>query len=247
MDSPKLTERIQAFLASNPLNEDGEPRDTNLLPGLSQDELANLEHDLGFQLPEPTRELLKFARGFEEGPMEVVDFVGAPANWFYLLRDKNRPYREIAPDGFGNSWFYDFDGSSSDLGPVFYYMHEGPMILFQSSNLTEFVEECLRFMTPPFQSLVDDVHEFRLKPIKNLHDDLISYQDALRADEHLAAFAATFDEETFFYDFRSSKPGDGFDLAKVHAVGRSDHHPIFALRNRKSLIQKVKRMFQPKK
>lgn len=126
-------------------------------------------------------------------------------------------------------------------------MHEGPIILYQSPTILDFVEECLRFMTPPFESLVDDVHEFRLKPIKNLHHDLVSHQDALCGDDALGTFATDFDEETCFFDFRSAKPGDGFDLAKVNVIARSDAHPIFALRRRKSVFEKIRGLFAPKK
>jgi hypothetical protein len=57
------------------------------------------------------------------------------------------------------------------------------MIFYQSSRLVEFVEECVRSMTPPFKSLIDDVHEFRLKPIRDLNSDLIERDVAISSGD----------------------------------------------------------------
>ena len=67
MEPPTLPEKIQAFLASKPVDEDGEPQEIKLLPRLKEEELNELERQLGFKLPGRTRDLL-VAAARKNGP-----------------------------------------------------------------------------------------------------------------------------------------------------------------------------------
>ncbi|MEJ2201324.1 MAG: SMI1/KNR4 family protein [Desulfuromonadaceae bacterium] len=239
-----LPEKITALLNSNPVDEDGEPYDSKLLPGMTPSEISDLENKLGFELPNQTKELLLFAKGIEEGPMELTEFIGSPTEYLYII-DPKKTYLQVSTDGFGNIWFYDFDSSSSDLGPIYYYQHEGPMVFYQSKNIIEFMEESLRFMTPPYESLIDDVHEFRIKPINELNKDLIpAVQARNHSDKIIREYAAGFSEQVLFYDFRNAKAGDGFDMARMKGVDRHPDFPIYVLEPVPTFMSKIKSLFK---
>ena len=70
----ELPEKLQTFLGTNPLDEDGEPYEAQLLPGMIPKEIQALEQKLGFALPKATAKLLEFTGGIEGGPMEVIEF-----------------------------------------------------------------------------------------------------------------------------------------------------------------------------
>ncbi len=240
----ELPEKLQAFLETNPLDEDGEPFETQLLPGMPLEEIQALEQKLGFSLPEATRKLLEFTSGIEGGPMEIIEFAGEPIDYLYILEPR-KTYLQLSPDGFGNVWFYDFDSTSNDVGPIYYYMHEGPVISYQCRNIFEFMEEVIHFMTPPFKSLIDDVHEFRIKPIKELNQDLMAIPDARNHnDQIIRDFSRRFDDHAFLYDFRNSIPGDGFDMRKLRGIARHDEYPIYALEPRPSIFSKIAGLFK---
>ncbi len=186
--------------------------------------------------------LLGYASGLEEGPMELIEFVGAETRLYYAPLEGRT--LQIAPDGFGNAWCYWSSSIDAGLGPILYYMHEGPILLYQSRGIVDFVEECLHFMRPPYTSLIDDVHEFRLKSISRLNDDLKS-ADAIRsASPDLSDFVASVSDDALFYDFRNAEPGDGLDLGALHVVAIHPRWPVFAVRRRKGLIARISSLFQ---
>ena len=237
-------EKIKTFLETNPLDEDGEPYDVQFLPGMTCEEIQTFERKLGFPLPKATKELLAFSKGIEGGPMEIIEFAGEPIDHLYILETRNT-YLQLSSDGFGDVWFYDFDSTSNDLGPIYFYMHEGPVISYQCKNIIEFMEEVIRFMTPPFKSLIDDVHEFRIKPINALNQDLIAIPDARNhSDPIVRDFSRQFHDNALLYDFRNAVPGDGFDMRKLRGIARHDEYPIYALEPRPSLFSKVAGLFK---
>ncbi len=237
---------ISDYMAAPCPNEDGEEHGTKLLPALSATEISELETTYGCRFTEDVRELLMYCGGLEEGPMEIIDFRGSETD--YLLPSLRGRFRTISPDGFGNFWFYWTSHVGPALGPVFYYQHEGPMIFYQSDGIGDFVRECIRFMTPPYASLIDDVHEFRLRPLRTLNDDLVSRDTVLaRADHELSDFASHLPSDALIFDFRSSKVGDGVDLAKLHVIALHPKYPVLAVRRRLGLIGWLTSLIRPKK
>lgn len=236
-----IVDDIRAYMAAPSPDEDGEDRGTRLLPPLSADEIAAMERSFGCTFTSEVKALLAFCGGFEEGPMEIIEFKGALAD--YLLPALKGRFHRISPDGFGNFWFHWAPYVNERLGPVYYYQHEGPMLIHQSDGIEAFVSECLRFMRPPYDSLIDDVHEFRLRKITTFNDDLKT-RDAMRsAKPDLADFVAGFDEDVSFYDFRGAKPGDGVDLAKLDVVALHPELPVLAVRKRKTLAGRIASLF----
>ena len=236
-----IVDEIRAYMAAPSPDEDGEDRGTRLLPPLSTDEIAAMERSFGCTFTPEVKALLAFCGGFEEGPMEIIEFKGELAD--DLLPALNGRFHCIAPDGYGNVWFLWAPCVGERLGPVYYYQHEGPMLMFQCDGIEAFTSECLRFMRPPYDSLIDDVHEFRLRNMGTFNDDLKT-RDAMRdAKPDLADFVAGFDEDVSFYDFRGAKPGDGVDLANLDVVALHPDLPVLAVRKRKTLAGRIASLF----
>ena len=92
------------------VDEDGDEITIELLPPCTLEEIAELEATIPCPLPHDAYELLSFARGFEGGPMESVDFSGLTDPIFEEILPCGLP---IAHDGFGNYWVLDLpDGCS---------------------------------------------------------------------------------------------------------------------------------------
>lgn len=236
-----IVDKIKAYMAAPSPTEDGEDRGTKLLPPLSAAEIADMQRRYGCDFTPEVRALLAFCGGFEEGPMECVTFKGEPAD--YLPPPMNGRFDDIAQDGFGNFWFLWHPCANGRLGPIYYYQHEGPMLIYQAPDIEMFVSECLRFMRPPYESLIDDVHEFRLRPIKTFNDDLLTREAAMAADPSLAEFAVGFGSDASFYDFRGAKPGDGVDLARLDVIALHPTLPVLAVRPRKTLVGRIAALF----
>lgn len=140
-------------------SEDGEPITLKLLPGLSESEIAKFESSLPCPPPTEIRDLLGFCRGFDE-LLESVDFTGLHQG--FELRSVFPHGLPIAHDGYGNYWVVDLFSESRSFGPIYFACHDAPVILFQSPTMEHFLVELFKLFTPPFKSLIDDVHEDRI-------------------------------------------------------------------------------------
>ncbi len=56
------------------VDEDGQPVEIELAPGLTDSEIDVLSRELPCDVPSETRELLKYCRGFSGTAVELVDF-----------------------------------------------------------------------------------------------------------------------------------------------------------------------------
>lgn len=239
MDHMSIVQRIEAYLANSPLTEDGDSWDIKPQPPCSAEEIAAIESELGYALPEETKALLEYCRGFDGGVFEGFDFWGEDAKYLYptILRGR---FREIAQDGTGNFWFYWKGAGTGDLGPVFYYFHEGPVYFYQCDRLVQFVDAWMRYMAT-FEGLINDVSEFRIRPLKEINKDLLSRDAAMASnDAVLREFAEPLEQGTMVSDFRSAKIGDGVDLQKLDVTAVHPRWPILAVRQRATLFGKLK-------
>ncbi len=189
---------LKEFFSNKFFSEDGDPIESSLLPGMTQKELDALEKDIGFSLPMATRELLEFSRGIQEAHLlEEIDFSGHKLKHFYIT-DPKKEYRVIGGDGAGNEWLYDFDSSSSDLGPIYYYMHEGPIVVFQARDIHHFLAEWMHGIKNYGEGALYDVYEFRIRGMKSLNENLINVLEARRSsDPVIREFAAEIAEDMF--------------------------------------------------
>ena len=73
----KPAEIIRNALAEEMIDEDGNPWEMSLLPGLAEDEIAIFENKIGFSLPSELRELFEYTNGMDGGPLAAIDFTSS--------------------------------------------------------------------------------------------------------------------------------------------------------------------------
>jgi hypothetical protein len=232
-----IVETLSHYMANPSPDEDGQDHGTSLLARLPEDAIRGLEEHYGCSFNHEVRDLLRFCGGLINGPMEMINFTGSDGDpgvgWM------TGRVREIASDGFGNFWFLWLPHVNEKLGPIYYFQHELPAILLQSHGIVEFVTECVKLMTPPYKSLIDDVHEMqigehawhiqKLKPAQDL---------SVVSDPALADFLSTLPDDAGVYDFRSSKIGDGIDLSRFNIVAVHDTLPVMAVQKHVGVISR---------
>lgn len=224
-----LLDRLKSFVANPPLDEDGEPTAPKLLPGATDEAIAALEAWLRTPLSVECRELLKQCGGFDDGG-DPLDFAGAPYGFDLIPGLSGARIRQIAADGFGDSWFYWNSATGPNLGPIFFHQHEIPVVVYQSPTLEAFLEEWLKLITPNTPNAIDDVHEFRIKPIRTLNQRLLPCAAAISTgDAVLSSFAKAQRADTWICDLRTAKTGDGVNLSEHDIVGVHESQPILAL------------------
>ena len=114
---------------------------------------------------------------------------------------------------------------------MFFACHDPPVILYQSPNIGDFLDEAFRMLMPPHASAVDDVHEDRLFNVWRDNPGTLDHSAALAGDERLRAFATELDDRFTFVDLRSSPVGMGFSWGRHGPrtdVRRYGHEPLFA-------------------
>ena len=241
-----LLRQAQGLVFENP---DGIQSSFKLLPPLSSDELVSLESRIPCPIPEEMKELFYFARGFEGGWLQTVDFSGfAFSDGMGFGMESLFPRCiNIAHDGLGNYWVVDLTSDSKTWGPIFYACHDGPVIVFQSESISHFISECLKGFNTPWQSDIDDVLERFADKIWRENPGVMKYESCIASEDvKLRAFAQTLDASWEFIDLRSSRVGDGFSWGRYgpRTVNkRFDELRIFAYQ-RKGLGQRIRDAFR---
>ena len=237
----RLVEIIERAQDRELTDEDGEVLALDMLPGLDEQALARFESSLPCALPEDVRELLRFCRGFDGVVVDQVDFTGRdmmfePAVLF--------PHGvAIASDGFGNYWVVDLSPDSTEFGPVWFACHDPPVVLYQSRGVREFLEELFKMCEPPYTSLVDDVHEDRIRGVWRNNPGVLSYRDCVGSEDAvLREFAVALDPSFEIIDLRAAAPGDGLSWGRYGprtVLRRHGVLPVFAYQRRKGLLARI--------
>jgi hypothetical protein len=212
------------------VDEDGNEEKLLLLPPATTAELATLEAEIPCAIPSHIRDLLAVTRGFDNGPLESVDFAGIPSGFGV---DEIFPHAlPFAHDGYGNYWVADLHPDSLDWAPIYFACHDPPVIVFQSPSLEHFVSEFLRFANPPHESELDSVHEIATMKIWRENPLAIPAAAARKSsDSSLATFASTLDDSYLVVDLRRARVGDGFSWGRFGSrtnIVRNGRDPIFA-------------------
>lgn len=229
----KPADIIRQALTEEMISEDGDPWELSLLPGLYEDQIESFESRIGFSLPPDTRALLKFTNGIDGGPLEAIDFTSS-IDYVSIGIDEESEFGRMtigfAADGWGNLWAYVLSKDSCDLGPIYYFCHDPPIFLYQSPNLAHFLEELFKMCKPPFQSLIDDVHEDRLKQVWLDNPDLTDVPQARTStDPVIAEFARTLPDGWKLIDLRAPEIGAGFSYGRCREIRRHPDAMIFGL------------------
>jgi hypothetical protein len=224
-------------------DEDGNPSPLKLRPPLSESEIEGFAATLPCPLPAKIHDLLRLCRGFDEGPVDVVDFTGEDCS---LGLEGVFPHGvSIAGDGYGNFWVVDLLPSSRDWGPIYYACHDAPVILYQSPDLEHFLTELFKLVTPPHGGLVDDVHEDRLFDVWRRNPGVKEQAECLSSpDERIRAFAAQLDPSFQIIDLRDAAVGFGFSWGRYGPrteVRRFGEERIFAYQKRAGLLSRLLR------
>jgi hypothetical protein len=216
------------------VDEDGYEDVLSLLPPASAAQLAELQANVPCPIPEQVREVLAVTRGFENGPLESLDFAGVPGG-FGLEEIFPHPLA-LAHDGYGNYWVADLQAASIDWAPIYFACHDPAVIVFQSPSLQHFVAEVLRFANPPHESEINDVHEQHSMAIWRRNPDVLSHAAASSSpDPTLRSFAQGLDPTYSIVDLRGARTGHGFSWGRYGPktrVVRCATEPIFAYQSK---------------
>lgn len=222
---------LERLVAATLVDEDGNPVEAALLPGLSEAEMAEAEAALGYLYPPDVRRLLARARGID-GLLEEVDFTGLAEG--QALDELFPRVATVATDGYGNGWVVDLLRENGAWGPIWYLSHDPPVALHQCNGLATFLDELVRMHTPPHASLIDDVHEDRLFRVGRTHPGSVASEEAAASDDpELAAFAAELGAGWTIVDVRDASPGLGIAWGRFGPRTELRRHgaaQLFALR-----------------
>lgn len=232
---------IREAQAKELTDEDGNSVDLDLLPGLDDAAIREFEASLPCKLPGPIDKLLHFCRGFEGIVADQVDFTGQEMMfWEQTIFPHGLP---IASDGYGNSWVVDLSPESTEFGPIWFACHDAPVILYQSDDISEFLSELFKMCQPPHKSLVDDVHEDRVRRVWRTNPGVLAYDECKAStDEVLREFAAILDPTYQIIDLRGARPGDGFSWGRYGpktVIRRYGYHPVFAYQRKEGFLRRL--------
>jgi cell wall assembly regulator SMI1 len=223
------------------VSEDGDEYVVQLSPGLSEIEINAYERRLPCKIPTHIKNLLSITAGLGGTLLADIDFSGK-ANGQHL--DQLLPYGlPIANDGFGNSWNVDLQPGSTDWGPIYFVCHDAPVMLLQSPNLENFINEVMRLNMPPYRGLIDDVHEDKLYKVWATNPGTLSRESALtHTDAEIACFAQSLSSDCEIIDMRNKPIGYGLSWGRYGPQTKLFRHgeqAIFAYEKRKSFLQKL--------
>lgn len=222
-------------------DEDGAQIELSLLPPLTESEVEQFESTLPCPLPHDVADLLKFCRGFDGVLADQVDFTGESMMFEHeVIFPHGLP---IAADGYGNFWVVDLTPDSDAFAPIYFACHDAPVILYQSATLEEFLRELFRMYCPPHHSLIDDVHEDRIKSVWTSNPGVLEFEDyANSSDQCLREFAKELDASFQVVDLRCAVPGDGFSWGRYGpntVIKRFGNLPIFAYQKKKGFLGRL--------
>jgi hypothetical protein len=189
----------------------GKPLSPNFRPGLPEDKLRHIEAQLDAPLPDDLRELAIHCGGIEGLEFEI-NFAGSDG---FGMEEIFPRCHTIADDGCGNFWIVDVSSRPENTAQVFFACHDAPVILYQCGSISGFLTELVRLHTPPYNSLLAEVHEDRVHHVWRTNPGTSDYVTALKSsDATIRSFAATLDERFLLIDLRSPQPGMGFSWGR---------------------------------
>lgn len=209
------------------IDEDGERRVLELLPGLSDPEIDALIPRWQAPVPGDARALLRVSRGFADSPLESVDFGGLPGG---AAPQDLFPFAvPIAHDGFGNYWLVDVTPGTDALGAVFFLCHDPPVVAYQCGDVAAFLEALAEMTHPPYAGPLDAVHEEESAAIWRGREAGVPRDAALGSgDEVLSDFAALLPAGSVVADLRRPRTGEGFRVLDARTYVRHSTEAVFA-------------------
>jgi len=193
-----------------------------LLPGLSEQELAQFRKQLGGSIPADIEELLLYSAGFDYKPIGTARFTGTEGFEFVEVFPRSVP---LLPDGFGNFWVVDISPESGEWGCVFYACHDPAVIVVQAQELGTFLSQVL---DPSPSNPRNTLNYVRKEAVTRIWKDdpwLVSVHDARSIEDPVvSSFARQLPDNFGLADLRPREVGSGFSwgLAGPNAEVRRD-------------------------
>src|SRR6267378_3758005 len=111
-----------------------------LLPGLSEEEIAQFQKGKPGRLPDHIRALLSYSAGFLLPSVGNVHFTGTGG---FEFSNAFPGSLALLADGSGNFWVVDINPSNGEWGTIFFVSHDPPVLVVQAPELGEFLLQIL--------------------------------------------------------------------------------------------------------
>ena len=205
-------EQLKLIKDERYVNEDGETFGITLMEGLSDFQIDQLAARLpAAQIPAEIRELLRFASGFSFFNPDEIHFDGVSEFGFENIFPASVT---LADDGVGNFWIVDVN-PLGEWGPVFFVCHDPAVVVKQSEDVTEFIQQIDELGKKPDQSTLSLFLERTMTRIYNQEDGFIELSLARSsADILLREFAAGLPDHFVVADLRGQPIQTGFAWGK---------------------------------
>jgi hypothetical protein len=184
-----------------------------VLPGLSKQELAQFQIQLGASIPPDIEDLLlytagfEFSPGFRHNPVGIVDFAGCGFG-FEEMFPCSVP---LLADGIGNFWVVDVDPSSGSWGAIFFACHDPAVVVMQAPELATFLLQVLEPDEGAPKATLDQIRNEAASRIWKDDPWLISLPEARGSpDSVVSNFAKQLPEDFRVADLRGRVVGSGF-------------------------------------
>lgn len=201
-----------------------------LLPGASPDQIEKFQQRLLRPLPNEIRDLLEYSTGIDLESIGKVNFMGATNSQF----TEALPFTvALLPDGSGNFWVVDVNGTTGAWGTVFFVSHDPPVIVVQAPELGAFLSQLLDPVHSKPPNALNYVPRVSASQIWKNDPWLIPVRTARTVkDPVVSAFAQQLPESFRLADLRPREIGSGFSwgLAGPNAeVRRHNEDLLFAV------------------
>jgi hypothetical protein len=205
---------LEMAAAERFFDDDEEPLELTLLPGLDPDGVRKIEAELGAVLPPGIDELVRHARGFQFGPVETVAF---DAGFSFGMEDILPRVVPLCGDGFGNFWVVEVQRSGT-WGPIFFACHDPPVLVVQATDMSSFIDGILSLGRKGRTSAIREVRD--AAPMRIWREDpwgtpASHLRDS--TDETLRGFAAELKDDDAVFDLREQEVGSGFAWGRHRA------------------------------
>jgi len=224
-------EQLKLIKDERYVTEDGEEFGIILKEGLSDDQIDQLAARLpGAQIPREIRELLQFSSGFSFAGLDGISFDGVNQLGFETLFPASV---QLAGDGAGNFWIVDVS-PMGEWGAVFFVCHDPAVVIKQSEDLAEYLQQIDELGKKPDQSTLSLFLERTMTRIHNQDNGFVDLASARSSDDAaLREFAAGLPDHFVIADLRDKPIQTGFAWGKygpdIDTAVRHEHLLIWGV------------------
>ncbi|HVU96304.1 MAG TPA: SMI1/KNR4 family protein [Puia sp.] len=166
-------------------------------------------------IPAEIRELLQFSSGFSFAGLGEISFDGVDQFGFENIFPASV---QLAGDGAGNFWIVDINPMGG-WGSVFFACHDPAVVIKQSEDLVEFLQQIDELGKKPEQSTLSLFRERTMMRVYNQDDGYVEIAAARSSsDLVLREFAAGLPDHFVIVDLRNSPIQTGFAWGKYGSL-----------------------------